>query len=81
MAVSGLKALPGGQVYQLWFFRRAGGPASAATFTVDDGGRAWVVVRVPAPLEETTAIVVTEEPAPESAAPTGPRVLEATQWR
>ena len=81
MAVSGLKPLPTGQVYQLWFLRREGAPASAATFTVDDGGRAWVVVKVPAPLEETTAIFVTEEPAPGSAAPTGPRVLEATQWR
>ena len=48
---------------------------------VDDSGLAWVVVRVLASLEETAAIVVTEEPAAGSAAPSGPRVLEATQWR
>ena len=81
LAVSGLKPLPADRVYQLWFLRRSAAPGHAATFTVDDAGRAWVVVSVPRPLDETDAIVVTEEPAPGSSAPTGPRSLEATQWR
>ena len=81
LAVSGLTPLPAGRVYQLWFLRKAAPPASAATFTVDADGRAWVTVSVPGPLDDTRAIVVTEEPAPASPAPTGPRLLEAEHRR
>jgi anti-sigma-K factor RskA len=81
MAVSGLRRLPAERVYQLWFLPRSGPAEGAATFTVDENGRAWVVVTVPRPLEETDALVVTEEGAPGSNVPTGERVLEATQWR
>ena len=81
MAVSGLAPLPSGSVYALWFVGVSAPPASAATFTVDGDGRAWVVVRVPLPLEETRAILVTEEPRGGSAGPTGPALLEARAWR
>ena len=81
LAVSGLKQLPAGRVYQLSFVRRTAPPAQAATFNVDENGRAWVVVNVPGSLEATDAIVVTEEAAPGSATPTGVRLLEATEWR
>jgi anti-sigma-K factor RskA len=81
MAVSGLKPPAAGRVFQLWFLRHAGPPENGATFTVDRDGRAWVVVSVPGPLDETRAIIVTEEPAPGSPAPTGPRLLEAEHWR
>jgi anti-sigma-K factor RskA len=81
MAVSGLAPLPSGRVYTLWFLGINAPPVSGATFTVDGEGRAWVVVRVPLPLEETRAILVTEEPRDGSASPTGPALLEARTWR
>ena len=81
MAVTGLRPLARGRVYQLWFVPRTAPAAPAATFTIGDEGRAWVVIRVPAPLDETGAILVTEEPAPGSAAPTVPPLLEAQTWR
>ena len=81
MAVTGLPRATAGRVYQLWFMPSAGPPATAATFNVDRDGRAWVVITVPAPLDETRAIVVTEEPAPGSAVPRGPILLEASRWR
>lgn len=81
MAVSGLSPLPTGRVYRLWFLRSAGPPATAATFTVDADGRAWVVVAVPGPLEETRAIIVTEEPESRTPEPTGLPLLEAHHWR
>lgn len=81
MAVAGLKRLPAGRVYQLWFLRSTAPAASAATFPVDEDGRAWVVVKIPRALDDTDAIVVTVEPAPGSTTPTGPPLLEATHWR
>ena len=81
LAVTGLRPLPRGRTYQLWFVP-AGTPAiSGATFTVDSKGRAWVSVEPPASLDEVGLIMVTEEPAPGSAAPTGPDLLDARQWR
>jgi anti-sigma-K factor RskA len=81
MAITGLPALPPGRVYQLWFLPKTPGAArSAATFNVDSGGRAWVVIRVPAPLDDTRALIVTDDPAG-SSTPTGSPLLEAQQWR
>ena len=81
MAVAGLAPLPAGRLYQLWFFPKTAPPVSAATFTVDANGRAWVVIRVPGPLEDTRAIVVTEEAEPGAVTPSGVSVLAADQWR
>lgn len=81
MAISGLPPLGAGRVYQLWFVVTAGPAKTAATFTVDGEGRAWVVISVPAPLEDTRAIVITEEPAPGSPSLSGALLLEARQWR
>src|SRR5262249_59377418 len=81
MAITGLARLPAGRVYQLWFLPKAGPALTAATFTVDADGRAWVVVSVPTELEITRQLIVTEEAAPGSSAPTGPPLLEARQWR
>jgi len=81
MAISGLPSLPATRVYQLWFLPKAAPALTAATFTVDDDGRAWVVIRVPTDLDETRSLIVTEESVPGSAAPTGPPLLEAHEWR
>jgi len=81
MAITGLARLRAGRVYQLWFLPKAGPALTAATFTVDADGRAWVVIRVPADLDDTRGLIVTEEAAPGSPAPTGPPLLEARQRR
>ena len=81
LAVSGLAPLPSGRTYQLWF-ERTGSPATTgATFGVDSHGRAWVKVAVPATLDDVHAIVITDEPAPGSTAPTGVHILDALPWR
>ena len=81
MAVVGLPPLPQRRVYQLWFVPKTPSPAEkAATFNVDSQGRAWVVIKVPAALDDTRTIVVTGDPAG-SPTPTGPPLLEAQPWR
>jgi anti-sigma-K factor RskA len=81
LAVSGLSPLPRERTYQLWFIRTAAPAASGASFGVDTTGRAWAKVAVPATLDDVRLIVVTEEPAPGSAAPTGAPLLAATAVR
>jgi anti-sigma factor RsiW len=81
LAVSGLAPLPRRRTYQLWF-ERTGAPAgTGATFGVDAHGRAWVKIAVPATLDDVHAIVITDEPAPGSAIPTGAHVLDALPWK
>lgn len=81
LAVSGLVPLPRGRTYQLWFARTGSPPVTGATFNVDAHGRAWAKVAVPASLEDVQAILITEEPTPGSAAPTGRHLLDALPWR
>ena len=81
LAVAGLPPLPSGRTYQLWFVRPAASAISGGTFMVDSKGRAWASIDPPASLDEVRVIMVTEEPAPGSAAPTGPDLLDAQQWR
>jgi anti-sigma-K factor RskA len=81
LAISGLKPLPAGRTYHLWFFRDAAPAATGATFNVDTRGRAWVKVSVPDPFDDTRAIAVTEEAAPGSPQPTGQHLLDARSWR
>lgn len=81
LAISGLNPLPRERTYQLWFVRTDAPAVTGATFSVDSRGIAWAKVTVPAALEGVQAIVVTEEPAPGSTAPTGPQLLNALPWR
>jgi anti-sigma-K factor RskA len=81
MAVAGLRALPPGRTYQLWFLLRDASARSGGVFNVDARGRVWATVDPPASLDETQALVVTDEPVPGNTAPQGQRVLQATSWR
>jgi anti-sigma-K factor RskA len=81
LAISGLTPLPRERTYQLWFMRTDASTATGAIFRVDTRGLAWVKVTVSANLDEVRTIVVTEEPAPGSASPTGHQLLEAKSWR
>jgi anti-sigma-K factor RskA len=81
LAISGLKPLPAGRTYRLWFFRDAAPAVTGATFNVDTSGRAWVKVNVPAPFDDTRGIAVTEEPVPGGTQPTGQHLLDARSWR
>jgi anti-sigma-K factor RskA len=76
LAIAGLPALPAGRVYQLWFGRPGASPLSGGVFHVDARGEGLAVVAIPVALEPMEAIAVTEEPAPGSAAPTGPHLLD-----
>lgn len=69
---SGLPALDGDRVYQLWLVPAGGAPVPSSTFRPEEGGRALVRdIQVPAdsatPYE---SFAVTEEPAGGSLAPT-----------
>ena len=77
LAISGLKRLPPERVYQVWFTRPGAPTVSGATFGVDAYQRAWVKVAVPPAFGEVQTIIVTDEPAPGSALPTGDALLEA----
>jgi len=79
-AVSGLPTLPRDRAYQLWFVRSNPPATSGAIFAVDRSGRAWVKVTTPASLDDVRTIVVTEEPASGSPAPTGRELLVARPW-
>jgi anti-sigma-K factor RskA len=81
LAISGLNALPRERTYQLWFVRTGAPAVTGSTFRVDGRGLAWAKVTVPASLDDVRAIVVTEEPASGSVAPTGRHLLEAQPWR
>ncbi|MFN8532765.1 MAG: anti-sigma factor [Dehalococcoidia bacterium] len=74
LLVDGLKPLPPDRVYQVWLMQ-GGSPVSGGTFTVDGLGQGRWVVRADDPLSRYQAVIVTEEPAGGSAAPTSPRVL------
>lgn len=80
LAVSGLATLPRDRAYQLWFVRSGPPATSGAIFAVDRSGRAWVKVTTPASLDDVRTIVVTEEPASGSPAPTGHELLAARPW-
>jgi anti-sigma-K factor RskA len=74
LLVDGLKSLPSDRVYQVWLMQ-AGQPHNGGTFTVDGNGQGRWVIRADQPLSRYQAIIVTEEPAGGSPAPTSPRVL------
>lgn len=81
LAVAGLRPLPPGRTYQLWFVRPDAPALTGGTFRVDARGIGWAAVDVPITIEQTEAITVTEEPASGSPAPTGPTLLESRPWR
>src|SRR5262245_32337117 len=81
LAIAGLRPLPRGRAYQLWFIPATAPPMTGGVFEVDASGRAWVTITVPISLDEARAIAVTEEPITGSGAPTGEYLLEARTWR
>jgi hypothetical protein len=77
LAVDSMPALPGGRVYQAWV-AEAGQPVrGAGSFYVSRKGDAIVPAAVNIPAERIQAIFITQEPAPGTNAPSGPRLL---QW-
>ncbi len=81
LAIAGVRPLPPGRTYQLWFVSASATPATGGTFVVDTAGRAWVSIAVPMSLDEAHVIAITEEPSSGSRAPTGNYLLEANAWR
>jgi anti-sigma-K factor RskA len=81
LAIAGVRPLPLGRTYQLWFIPASAPPVTGGTFAVDAGGRAWATISVPIPLDDARVIAITEEPSSGSMAPTGNYLLEARAWR
>lgn len=75
LIVYDMPVLDASHVYQVWLIDPAGGRTSGGTFTVDAGGRAWVLIRAPQSLDHYQGIGVTVEPAGGSPKPTGTRML------
>jgi len=74
LRVQGLEPPAAGRQYQLWFLSPAG-PVSAGTFAAAPGAPvALSSEHMPA---GTVGVVITLEPAPGSAAPSGPEILRA----
>jgi anti-sigma-K factor RskA len=70
-----LPSLPQGKVYQFWLIDPDGGRTSGGTFTVDEQGRGWLIIRAPKPLNQYQGVGITVEPEGGSPKPTTPRVM------
>jgi hypothetical protein len=70
-----MPVLPTGKVYQIWMLDSNGDRTSGGTFTVDDLGRGWLLIRTPKPLSNYQGIGITMEPEGGSPAPTGEKML------
>ncbi len=68
---AGLKPLPEGRTYELWFITPAQEKIAAGTFAVNERGEGELRASVPAGLEAIALAAVTDEPAGGSAQPTG----------
>lgn len=75
--VSNLPPLPPDRVYQLWFARPGQPTETGGAFRVDAQGKAVAQVTVPVPLDDVSAIAVTEEAAPGVQRPTTKHLLDA----
>lgn len=73
-----MPVLPAGKVYQIWLLDSNGDRTSGGTFTVDDQGRGWLIIRVPKPLGNYQGVGITMEPEGGSPAPTGEKMLGTT---
>lgn len=75
LIVYDMPALEDQRVYQVWLIDPAGGRTSGGIFTVDERGRAWVLIRAPQSLDHYQGIGVTIEPTGGSPKPTGTKML------
>jgi anti-sigma-K factor RskA len=75
LLVNGLRVLPSGRSYQVWFVRPDQSRAPAGTFSVDHLGQAVALVDVPQPANDFHGVAITEEPAGGSTSPTGHDLL------
>lgn len=78
LVVHNLPPLERGKVYQLWLSDATGDRTSGGTFTLDEEGYGWLVVRLTKSLSDFTNMGITVEPLGGSPAPTGPRVMSTS---
>ncbi|MGH9174587.1 MAG: anti-sigma factor [Vicinamibacterales bacterium] len=81
LVVSGLPPLPGDRAYQLWFIQPDDSRIDGGVFSVDEAGKAIVVIDAPAAYDYGWSCGVTEEPAAGSPQPTGRNVLRGVYER
>ena len=70
-----MPTLPQGKVYQFWLIDPTGDRTSGGTFTVDDKGRGWLLIRAPKSLDNYQGVGVTIEPDGGSLKPTGAKMM------
>jgi anti-sigma-K factor RskA len=78
LVLTNMPPLSQDQVYQVWLTDRMNMRTSGGTFTVDSGGRGWLVIRAPQILAQYQAAGVTVEPKGGSPQPTGARIVFAS---
>lgn len=75
LIVYDMPALQSDRVYQLWLIDASGNRTSGGTFTVDEQGRGWLLVRSPKALRQFQAVGITVEPEGGSPRPTGTKMM------
>ena len=75
LIVYDMPSLDASRVYQVWLIDPTGNRTSGGTFTVDERGRAWVLIRAPQALDHYQGIGITAEPTGGSPGPTGPKMM------
>lgn len=76
LAVTGLPPVRADRTYQLWFARPGQLTETGGAFRVNERGQALATMVIPVPLDQVSAIAVTEEPMPASMRPTGEHLLD-----
>lgn len=76
LEVSGLPPLGRGEYYELWFVREDGRRISCGGFTVDEAGRASVIMNAPRVAYGYRRVGVTREHSPGDPEPSPERVLQ-----
>ncbi|BBL78363.1 hypothetical protein RxyAA322_02170 [Rubrobacter xylanophilus] len=76
LEVSGLPPLGRGEYYELWFVREDGRRISCGGFTVDEAGRASVVMNAPRVAYGYRRVGITRERSPGDPGPSPKRVLQ-----
>ncbi|MBI5034789.1 MAG: anti-sigma factor [Chloroflexi bacterium] len=75
LIVYDMPTLQSNQVYQIWLIDPNGDRTSGGTFSVDNAGRGWVLIRAPKSLKNYEGVGITVEPAGGSPKPTGPKMM------
>lgn len=75
LRAEGLPSLPPDETYQIWLFREDGQRVRGGSFSVDQTGRAAIIIDLPQPRGAFAAIAISAEPVAGHDVPTAPLAL------